>query len=493
MLITNPFVLTRNRQCNVGSMRYVSLLLISMFFGTIVYAQSGANTFLSERDRKTKFELLQDFNRTQSTTADAARLIETSNFKGLAHAVQLEVLGYLSNAITIQIQKTDPVFAKIFTSKIYKFTNAFLLKSAGLNFKEITDVTGYFDLTKRKYILVLLSIAPIQNLHDKKLINSRYGFFVQKIGEMSSAPKKDELLFKASWLSNSEIFDVQVKLKKKLLQHPIVTTDASADYKKLLQDKVFKTVITISDNIDKIDHDYIFSSYLKFYRERGLELTKKFLIPDTKKYFSENFSGAEPMDIFIKEAHSSGDEKNLMSISRSSTVYRIEKTHAEYKEVVEIVVPYLASAKSELISNQEFGLWMQQRKHALNLELIYLNTSCWSDHKAVLEVVAANTNLLVIIPSISITTYLNAYDRNGTYQLVDGFRKMLTYEQIKDQLYAYLDRSKHTTDRYIFPGQPEYKKRISDALPPNLEVVIDIQKIVNGVAIPYSIETGFQN
>ena len=216
----------------------------------------------------------------------------------------------------------------------------------------------------------------------------------------------------------------------------IVKFTEAPDYAKMLKNKKMTTAIVTGTNLFDDSAD-VLSEYLQAFRDRGYKFDKDVHLPDLQGFLREKIASGD-IDLFIKEAHSDGDEKNLFRIFKTSElkVGRKKLPNGE-EEVVYLVYPSKGAVATEaddatrLISNEEFGVWIREREK-VDSPLYYLNSSCWSNTKAKAEIQAASSPALVEIPSL--TTMDTFTDEPGEvmYETVFGILDRRTYDQLQE-------------------------------------------------------------
>lgn len=389
----------------------------------------------------------------------------------------------MTDGVVLYSQRSDTLLQGMFGSKVYKFALNSLKKALGMKYKDLTDVTIYQDSYNKKMKLVRLSISEGYNVTQ-----NISGFYSKVITDVD--PKDFDEVFqnRFRWQYNNAFYESEVIFKKDAVPRSIVTTKDSPQYDEMKKDGIYKGVVIAGSNLT--DGEHYIDNYYEYFESQGFKFKKLKKIPDTVVYIKENVYGKEPMDYFVKEAHSDGDEKNLFRVAKAGVVYRGVKKHETYKEVIELVFPDKTdtSAATELISNQDFGGWMKLRNETVNTELIYINGSCWSDKKALFEIPAAGTANFINLPSVTVSYTFSDNIHNGMQIMVQSLRDFKSFPQMREAMKANEGYRTSRSDQFIFPDEPEYKQRITEKMPENIEIVIKIKKYTNGIWSDYSIE-----
>ncbi len=158
------------------------------------------------------------------------------------------------------------------------------------------------------------------------------------------------------------------------------------------------------------------------------------------------------------------------------------------KEIVELVYP--TAEGSTLLNNNEFGQWMSERASKSKQDLVYFNSSCWSDHKATYEIAAANTARFVNIPTTTMMLTFSTRDTNAMRLTLDAFRNKKDYSTMRSELQKNEGYQSGKMNHFIFPDEQEYVDKITSVvghpISINTQITVDDGK---GHVLPYSLES----
>ncbi|MEI8346029.1 MAG: hypothetical protein WCG27_01080 [Pseudomonadota bacterium] len=375
-------------------------------------------------------------------------------------------------------------FNKMFPSKIYKFSYNKLKKLFGLDYHNLTDLTLVRDNDNLVYYI-------LGNESFDGAEKTPEGIWLKKINSTAIADlelgKKTNTL---SWNYSGQEFNAKVTLDKYQITKKIVSEEKSPDYARMLKDGTFHGLVVAGSNLGSATTDDTISEYIDYYTKQGFEFDPPKLEKNLVGLIKSRVSGDEPMHYFIKEAHSDGDEKNLFRIDKEGMVQKGVKKVGDRTEIVEIVFPAKKNrGDTTLLSNTEFGKWVKEREKKDGPELVYVNSSCWSEHKACYEISsAASPKFINIATTTSMTTFGNN-KKNVMYALVDGLRNQKTYAAIRKDMEedaGYVERRKNV---FIFPDEEDYQKRITQTIKTPVDVDVSLsRKDSSGQFLPYSIE-----
>lgn len=375
----------------------------------------------------------------------------------------------------------DPLIQQMFTSKVYKFTYNALLPYFQIKPKNLVDLTVALDTSSKR--LQLVRVTSVQE--NSNPINGA-GFYTRVLSSVDSRDYEELFEQNFRWKTGTQFFHGHVQIKKDSKSASIVSEKLSPAYDEYLKDHILKGVLVVGSNMS--EGKALVGNYIKYFSEMGFQFTQYYQVKDTKAYLKEQMSGAEPMDYFIKEAHSDGDEKNLFRIPTVSVLYRAEKKMGNQTEVIELLHADPGSSAAELVSNQDFADWMRQRIASHNTEIMYINGSCWSDKKAVFEVASAKSPKFLNIPATTVTYTFSNDPANGLRTLITALREQKTFAEIRQALESSKYYASYKGDRFIFPDQQEYKDKITNYLPENVDIQIQIQQYVQSKWQPYTLD-----
>lgn len=344
--------------------------------------------------------------------------------------------------------------AGVFSSKIHKFSLYQFKEIMGLQTPDITDFTVVRNTNELR--VLQLGQKPFggstqspSGVHLKEMSRIR----VEDI-------KSDSRTEKYKWKYGDREFVGELAIDKIQFDESYIPPNKSPDYKDMWKDKEFRGVVVAGSNLGESLTQSTMMQYVDYFVDQGFEFGPAKENDNMLAYMKEKVSGQGQMDYFIKEAHSGGDEKTMFDIAEKGYVMVGKKKVGDRTEVVELVYPKKGIGKSVAINNSEFGQWARDREKAGGSELLYLNTSCWSESKAIYEIPAAASKKLINIPTTaSITTFAN-YDGNIMKELVEGIRQEKDYEGIRTLLRKNNDYATGKSNVLLFPDEQAYQTRI---------------------------------
>lgn len=347
-----------------------------------------------------------------------------------------EIVDTITEGFKNQVMREALPLADVFESKVYKTVRHSFSENFGLNEKPLTDLT----VAQANDELTLLAVGSHGIEGGTK---TRFGIDYREIRKypVPSDVKPDTLIAdtEVSWIHNGEKFTAKVVAKTShRTMDDIVKFTEAPDYARLLKDKKLTTAVVTGSNLFSDSAD-VLGEYLQAFKDRGYKFEKDVHIPDLYAFLQEKLSSGE-IDLFIKEAHSDGDEKNLFRIFKTSElkVGRKKLPNGE-EEVVYLVYPSPGATGSEanettkLISNSEFGEWMRAREKS-DVPLYYLNSSCWSNTKAKAEIQAAASPALVEIPSLTTMSEFTYEPGSVMYETVMGLLDRRTFDELEERM-----------------------------------------------------------
>ncbi len=369
----------------------------------------------------------------------------------------------------------------IFPSKVYKLAYNKAKSELGLPFKDLTDIT--INRADGELSLLTLSMNPIEG--STPTLKGIHFAVKEKLPEnqiqMGITSKK------YSWDYNGKKYHAEIEFDKETVLKDLAPAHPSPSYKEMKKKNQYNGLIVVGTNLGKSSTDNVVQEYLEYFSQEGFKFSEAEVENDFLSLLKERISGENPAHYFVKEAHSDGDEKNLFRINKKGKVLRGTKIKNGIKETIEIVYPG-SDNTSELLSNEEFGKWMQAREAGNKPELVYLNSSCWSVSKAVFEITSAKTTKLINIPTTtSMQTFTNS-ETNVMFAAIDGLRKEKSYAEIREAMKKNPKYKNGTDNIMIFPDEDLYKTTIKDKIKIPISINTKMYVEQNGVKTPYSIE-----
>lgn len=348
---------------------------------------------------------------------------------------------------------------------------------------------------------IIISVDPIDNdIHTY----SPYGFYLKVqsslfINRREITDKK--MSYEVKWNTNHETFTGTAQIQNYVLNN-VIPSEPGPRYDQLWQDQKLQGLIIIGSNM-RGDTATLVNQYLIYLRDQDFDLgfelpeipliqnnqsiTQKLRwkpssireIKDTKNWIAGKIMSGE-LDYMMKESHTGGEDQNLIRVDKESLLIKATKKKSDNggvksrEEVVYLVFPKLTKAEafplSDMITNVEFGHWIRIRDFATHSQFVYINSSCESYQKAINEIIASRSSLLLDIPTIdNLFSFTNKPD-NASRILWTGLRNENSFAQLKMELNN-IKKSGQVANPFIFPLDPVYHERITS----NLENALDVQ------------------
>lgn len=199
-------------------------------------------------------------------------------------------------------------------------------------------------------------------------------------------------------------------------------------------------------------------------------------ISDGKQWLREKIESGQ-LDYWVKEAHAGGNDEVIWLAKKNILLKGVKRlsqgrTEEIYLLFPESLDPFLGGREVP-VSDQDFGDWMRQREKNRGKDLVYVNASCWSSHRAKQEIIAARSSLLHEIPTrASAWTFTNK-ENNHERLLVDMIRKGKSYSEMR----ARLDAIQDSPNPYIFPDEEVYDVSIWRGMHSALDFSVKVQTV----------------
>lgn len=423
-------------------------------------------------------EELAKKNETKSQLSTWAPLLPLRNtLSKLPTDEKEELMHTMVLGMTADAKEKDANLRPIFDSKLAHLILPAIAPIFGENSNKKTNLNVEND--HGTLSPVLLSTHPITEhpdpSHSTGENKNAYGFYVQALPKIRLRSKT--LDQEVKWKTAGKEYTAQIHAAP-LTGGGLVNTDPSIPYGELFSDNELTGMILVGSNSIS-EAGSLLNNYQQFYTNLGYHFSPGETIEDVPGKFSEMVKNGK-LDYFLKEAHSDGDEMNLFRMLKSAKMVKGERTRPDgKKENVYLMYASDSSSRSQdhLLSNQEFGSWMQERVRNGHGTLVYLNSSCWAlKNKIPNETAAAGTPKLYNIGAPTCADGLTTLAENqAMYQLLTGFLAGKTNEEIREGMRKdpfYVNKS---WDQYVFPDEPEYEKYVLKKLEVPIDVKVDIK------------------
>ncbi|MCS6837912.1 MAG: hypothetical protein NZ480_03605 [Bdellovibrionaceae bacterium] len=386
------------------------------------------------------------------------------------------------------LAKMLPVLRELPSSKLYRFAFNKAKQALNVPYHDITDAfvtRPGLDVVR----IYKLGLEPFDGAEKTNI-----GIYVKSAGTVDVSELENEhnkaLEKTLTWNYGNREFLSHIKLKSIKPDRPIVKKDPSPDYEKMWKDGHFSGLILFGSSIGEKWVNNTILEYTKYFmRDNHFKFEPKPIpIDNVTQFLQKRLLDKQPIDYFIKEAHSDGDTQNLFRLHNKGYLLRGHRTINGKKETVEIVIPD-PNSKTTLISNQDFGQWMRERERLNDSDLIYINASCWSaGDKAKWEISAAGSSNLINIATLGTVFTFVSDDDSAPRYLLDGIRHQRTYAQIREEMKKDPKYHARISNVFLFPDEPEYHELITKYV--NRPVDSNVQTFVkkNSKLIPYNID-----
>lgn len=365
-----------------------------------------------------------------------------------------------------------------------QFKGIFLSKLVKLAYRATRHFFGegkdfYTDLSYRRNFKqiepIVFGLYPINNNPESI---TPYGFYAQSLppialpSQLSNTKTKEIFSGKYFWTQVKKSFTASMNISA-LDKNLVIAEGSSPDYEAMLRDKKLTGLVVTGVSLDSAND--VIESYESYFKAQGFKFSLFNEEIDLENFLLEQTANGA-LDYFIKEAHSDGDDRNLFQMDRIASVLVGKKTNNNgIEEIVYLAKPYSGKDRETImLSNVVFGEAIRARERIGAIPIIYLNTSCWSASKAVHEIEATHSPLLINIPTLTSAETFNGNKADNSLKiLLDGIRSFQSYEEIRHALMANSDYASGVSNIYIFPDDEDYRQNIKSAL--NILLKTDLQ------------------
>ncbi len=218
------------------------------------------------------------------------------------------------------------------------------------------------------------------------------------------------------------------------------------------------------------------NEYLAYYEKEGFEFSKdqkkdQKEISNVTEFLKQQVESGE-LKYLIKEAHSDGDDKNLFRMSTKANL--LVGVNRKTIEKIYLAFPSPADNNSTLLSNQEFGQWIREKEKKGGGQIVYFNTSCGSKLKAIHEIEATQSPLLLNIPTMNTTETFTTSDESAERLLFTAFRNGKNYDEMRAELSKNEKYKNDSGNGFIFPDESRYKNHITQVLATPLKMDVHV-------------------
>lgn len=389
----------------------------------------------------------------------------TPILKNLAPAQKESLIDLFATLLSDNAER-DPDYDGIFLSKLYKFSRQAVEPFFGTQPLPITDLTT--TTTKDSVWPIILGVSAIDNGPQ-----SKYGFYAKSLAPISFTSLKKST---ATWKMDGKDYSADISLNK-LSSSAVIPDGTSPDYKGLWKDKTLSGIVFAGSNLGASLTKGTMNRLLAYYQDQGFEFTKATGNISNLPNFLKNEIESGRVDYISKQAHSDGDEKNIFRINVKARYEEGIKTLPDGNtEKIFLVFPEALDTETVLISNNDFGEWIQNREKNKGEQLVYLNTSCWSYTKAVNEIQASNSSLLLNIPTMTTVYTFENSPTSAEYLLFQALREKKSFQEMRTNLEKNpLYHNNKEANYFIFPDEEKYKEEITTKVQNQPRITISIK------------------
>ncbi len=327
----------------------------------------------------------------------------------------------------------------------------------------LTDVTWVPEY--RRVVPFILSNRSIDNSPTSA---TQQGIYFKKLEDIYLDGFSTQYIDE-KWTTQNKSFSTSIVITSIAGAGNLVTKRKSLDYETYWRDNRRLGLIFASTNMGKVDQIKYMNEYIEYFKEMGFSIEDANKNIHLKSFLKEKVISGE-LDYLIKNAHTVGDDRNIFKIDKDSKLMIAKKSNGSKVEMVYLLLP-TAVEGSEFVTNNEFGSWMRQREAHGGGELLYVNGSCNSYAKAIKEIQAARTPLLVDIPTVTVYIFFFNSKQSGLLRILNSFYA----EQNFSEMYKNMQESewfKDGDDHFIFPSTEKYQDEIVRKIQTPVEVEI---------------------
>lgn len=326
----------------------------------------------------------------------------------------------------------------IYISKALVFTKNIVKARFGKKGPPLTDVTQYDEQA------LVISNNPIND--DEGVTSAEvYTHKIEIEGD------------NIAWETSGKKYTAAVKKQAvKLSEH--IDSSKAPDYKKMWQDNKLTGMTMVSPNLGEWK-DKVTSNYIAYYTDQGFEFSTPVDVKDTHSWLKNSISSGE-IDYVLKEAHTGGNDYDLIGLSKTHKIMTgVKKLKDGKQEVMHILMPQ-EEIDSSRVKYNDMAEWMDKREKDNKGPLLYLNSSCWSTAMAKNEIAHVKSKLFIDIPSVEKTTTFFNSPKSTKYHIMQGIREGKSYAQMLEGMKT-TERHQHGYNQYLFPDQTEYHEAMS--------------------------------
>jgi NAD(P)-dependent dehydrogenase (short-subunit alcohol dehydrogenase family) len=234
---------------------------------------------------------------------------------------------------------------------------------------------------------------------------------------------------------------------------------------------------------------WFFPKAMAYYLDEGFTMSKPVTIEDAPALMKAEVSSGR-LKYLLRDSHGEGNDKDIIRMpkqARMVTGTRVNPADPNGpRESITIIAPLPKDGDSQLLSANEFASWLKQRETSGGGQIVCVSSICSAYVRTRNEIEAAQSKLLLSIPSRSLADGFYFEDTNAAKLVIDGIRQSKDFAGMRELLKKNPDYSSGTKNVFIFPDENAYRELITDRLSVPLDIDLTIQ---DGSGKPYSIDS----
>jgi hypothetical protein len=380
---------------------------------------------------------------------------------------QLMKVAYRSLAEESKYQYKLPIFSSTLVKLTKQAVRSFFSEST----RELTELT-YMRESDGSIRPVIIGTSEVL-LHTS--VQTSGGFWFHKFNDTipihwNSQGSGIGSIENIKWRHNGTAYSGSIKVTARPAAG-IVAPSLRPDYESLWRDTELNGLVVLSNTFSHRSATRIASHYLSYFAEQGYVFSESRPIADTLLFIKDTIASGET-DYVIKEAHSQGDSRTIVSVASNSLLLTGTKPLDDGREeAIRIIVPQHHEETSQRFDFRLLAQTIGMRELTPGTQLILVNSNCDSMFNARNEVALVASPILVNIAASTTTTSFVNENSDPKRGIIEGIRKGLTWAQIRQSIEnSPRFKEKHQND-FIFPHQKEYL----DNFVPRSEILLGVE------------------
>jgi hypothetical protein len=357
--------------------------------------------------------------------------------------------------------------------KLYQFAKQSIRRELGLDYVPLTEMVATQEHESVHF--KILSVDPARGIGDELARQwgvAKYDVLAESLPREGRSGKK--LIDRTK---NWQVGDRKYKAEYSVTLGPEVEKIAPAlrtlNYDGLWADKKLTGMIFPGANMGRgtAGGAYVMDAYREYFEEAGFRFGAGKPVQDFRKYLGEEVSSGR-LDYLFKEAHSEGDDNDLLTIINNGKIVTGKKRLKDgNEEVVHLFYPDYGTGPQktgEGLKYEEFNSWMRERDKAKGKQLFYVDATCYGLGVACKLASAAQNEKLVVAGSTGTVDTFTNDPHSGLVHILDGIRNRKSFAQITQKFEEH-----STADVYHFPADQEWQNALYGRGTRSTEVKID--------------------